>query len=415
MQCNVKDTCGEGGRISLCDESMWCNGTIRDSFGLHMENVVARPSGPTSVTEVEAVFQDKMLAAFKHGTYDSFMDFALVFWASDLDVYIDKFQADDVKYLSLKWQTDSGNQKFSIIVHIPHTQVVLELVSTSRPKKASSFLDDPTFRYTDRLFSNMNASTVISSKFLRPLAISKGISNMDNLVDFYERALNATTDHRKTYGDGTEIAIFNVNTIFGQALGPAGIISVRFVSRPASWTSSSMSVKQLEMAKFAGHDWVHDNKGNLSANCICGFDRWYDNHYAFQAGLLDDYKQRLDFRSWPYYHAWGLHPNLYVVDPSGDAIQLNGFWDTLPPGAVGDSLSPMCGQGNCKDALPPTSHTCSSAMRRVCPGLEEKNSPCTQCVYELSKHQKLRTAGCFNSDMVAYCVPEKDAEAMALV
>jgi hypothetical protein len=335
-----------------------------------------------------------------------------------LDVYIDKFEADHVKYLSLKWQTDSGNQKFSIIVHIPHTQVVLELVSTSRPKRASSFLDDSTIRYTDKVFSNMNAttekqhsktSTWVSSTFLRPLAISKGISNMESLVDFYEHALFATTEHRQTYGDGTEIAILNVFTKTWQYGVP-----IRFVSRPSSWTSSSMSVKELETVKFAGHDWVHDNKGNLSANCICGFDKWYDNHYAYQVGALDDYKVQFDLRGWPYYHVWGLHGNMFVVDPSGDAIQLNGLWKTLPPGATGDSLTPMCGQGSCTDALPPTPQNCSSAIRMVCPALVGKDASCTDCVYKVSNHQKLRTAGCFNSDMVAYCMSRSTLSTVSL-
>jgi hypothetical protein len=401
-----EESCGQKARISLCDEGEqnWCDGTIRDTFGLHMENLWARPSGPTSVAEVEAVFQDKMAAAFRDGRYDSFMDFALVFWASDLDVYIDKFEEDHVKYLCLSWETDSGNSTFSLIVHVPHTQVVFELVSTSRPKKASSFLDDVTVRYTDKVFQDMNASTDISSKVLLPLAISKAISNMSNMLDFYSRFLNATTMHRKMYRAGSEIAILDVLPKWKSGLWTNSTMSIRFVSRPASWTSSSMSVKQLEMAKFAGHDWVHDNKGNLSANCICGFDKWYDNHYAYQTSNLNWYKTQFDSNGWPYYHVWGLHGNMFVVDPTGDAIQLNGRWSTLPAGASGDSLTPMCGQGSCTDALPPTPQNCASALRMMCPGLEEKNASCTDCVYEVSTHQKLGIAGCFNSDMVAFCV-----------
>lgn len=63
----------------------------------------------------------------------------------------------------------------------------------------------------------------------------------------------------------------------------------------------------LEAIKFSGHDWVHDNKGNLSANCICGFDKWYDNHYGIDGGMysFDEYKVAFDQWDWAYYHVWG--------------------------------------------------------------------------------------------------------------
>lgn len=70
-----------------------------------------------------------------------------------------------------------------------------------------------------------------------------------------------------------------------------------------------MSVAALEAVNFAGQDIVHDNAKNLTANVICGFDKWYDNHYAIDGATasLDDYmyKARFDKRDWPYYHAWG--------------------------------------------------------------------------------------------------------------
>ena len=50
-------------------------------------------------------------------------------------------------------------------------------------------------------------------------------------------------------------------------------MQVRFVQRNSSWTTSSLSVKQLEGWKFSGHDMV-TNVHNNSANIICGFDKW---------------------------------------------------------------------------------------------------------------------------------------------
>ena len=58
---------------------------------------------------------------------------------------------------------------------------------------------------------------------------------------------------------------------------------------------------------LAGHDMVHDNTANASANVICGFDKWYDNHYGIDGGStsLTQYQAAFDKLNWPYYHAWG--------------------------------------------------------------------------------------------------------------
>jgi len=414
--CNNSGGCGQKGRLNLCPENDACTGGPFDSLMFHMVNTSARPSGPTTVAQVEATFDEKMAAAFQARRYDSFMDLALVLWASDLDVYLQKFAADGVLVLPLKWQSSPGNDKYSVIFHVPRTQVVIELVSTAQPQTVTEFVEDPTVRYTEDVFSNMGATTEISSKYVRPLAISKATSDMDKLVDFYENALFATATHKQSYQDGTNITIFNVG--FSKM---SGKMSVRFVSRPPSMTTSSMSVKQLEEIKFAGHDWVHDNSGNLTANCICGFDKWYDNHYAIDNGetSLDDYKAAFDKRSWPYYHAWGggLGPeNVYVVDPTGDSVQLDARWvGPAPPGVAGDALSTMCTQGDCKKAFPPTPTACASAIASMCPGLQYADALCSDCIYDVANHGKLKDVGCFNSDMVAYCVPEKNAETRVVV
>jgi hypothetical protein len=104
--------------------------------------------------------------------------------------------------------------------------------------------------------------------------------------------------------------------------------------------------------KFAGHELVADRR-NASANTICGFDKWYDNHYGIDAGEsnLTAYKAAFDARGWPYYQAWGGYgigpENLYVVDPTGDALQIDAPWGAggAPAGVAGDALQTMCTQG----------------------------------------------------------------------
>ena len=56
---------------------------------------------------------------------------------------------------------------------------------------------------------------------------------------------------------------------------------------------------------------------------------------------LDPYKAAFDQHGWRYYHAWGGAPgpeNIYVVDPTGDSIQLDGAWTGgAPAGVAGDA------------------------------------------------------------------------------
>merc|ERR1712195_212361 len=170
-------------------------------------------------------------------------------------------------------------------------------------------------------------------------------------------------------------------------------MQVRFVERTVDATTPTMSVKQLEQLKFSGHAMVA-NPSNNSANAICGFDKWYDNHYAIDGGVtsltqykaaFDSYVQLDGTTGWPYYQAWG----------------------GAPAGVAGDALGTMCSQGNCLTGQRPTPAACSTALKLTCPGLSKANSKCSDCVYEQSKNwRSLKAAQCLNSDVVAYCVGE---------
>ena len=40
----------------------------------------------------------------------------------------------------------------------------------------------------------------------------------------------------------------------------------------------------------------------------------------------------------------GAPTNLYVTDPTGDSIQIDGIWSSVPTGGSGDSLMDACSQ-----------------------------------------------------------------------
>lgn len=129
---------------------------------------------------------------------------------------------------------------------------------------------------------------------------------------------------------------------------------------------------------------------------------------------LDQYRAAFDKLGWKYYHGWGggkdVGPeNVYAVDPTGDAMQLDSAWTHTPPGLAGDALQSICTQGNCKAANRPTPATCTAALAAQCPGLEKKplekkDDVCAACVYGATQYKALKAAHCLNADLVSYCV-----------
>merc|ERR1712226_1301844 len=121
-------------------------------------------------------------------------------------------------------------------------------------------------------------------------------------------------------------------------------MALRFVERPESATFGPMSVKEIQAKKVAAQKAVN-------VNAICGVSQWDDNHWAFDSltASLDSIKAKLDSRNWPY-QIWGspLY-NMYAVGSTGDAIQLDGSWEScsICKKAAGDALMNMCSQGTC--------------------------------------------------------------------
>ena len=85
-------------RAALCGDETCAMpvGNPGHNFGIHTVNTSARPSGSMSNADVEALVSSKLQAAFQAEKYDSFMDFAAVFYTTSLDKYISAFKTDGV-------------------------------------------------------------------------------------------------------------------------------------------------------------------------------------------------------------------------------------------------------------------------------------------------------------------------------
>merc|ERR1711998_181079 len=173
------------------------------------------------------------------------MDFSVAFWASDLDRYITALRADTVPFLVLSWRDNTGYSYYSLILHGPHTQVVVELISSQKPGTIpeSRLVPDPTVRYTSGIFYEMGVGPKgaypAAPNRMRPLCVSKATSDMDEVTRFYEQALFASQEWNVSYADGTRISYWNPGFA-----SMADKMQVRFVQRNASWTSASLSVAE---------------------------------------------------------------------------------------------------------------------------------------------------------------------------
>merc|ERR1712064_179442 len=123
-----------------------------------------------------------------------------------------------------------------------------------------------------------------------------------------------------------------------------------------------------------------------------------------RSSSLDSFKSSFD-ENGRIYHIFGScssssMTNMYVVDPTGEAIQLDGSWTSCPSGGSGDALQNACSQGTCSSYTPTSS--CSSKLDTLCSSVKQQNNVCTDCIY--TRWSTFSSAGCHNADAVNYCV-----------
>merc|ERR1712217_78367 len=101
--------------------------------------------------------------------------------------------------------------------------------------------------------------------------------------------------------------------------------------------------------------------------------------------------------------------NLYLVDPTGDAIQMDSKWGTNAPNwvkwAEDDALQNLCTQGNCTAAAASTTASCRSTLAAKCNHSKDEANKCFDC--EHFNWDALARAGCYNGDTVQFCLPQQ--------
>lgn len=291
-----------------------------EGFGLHLVDVTgSKTTGALNISQLEDHWTARL---GDMSTFDAFMDYNVVLFAGDdLPNYAKAMSADGVKFLSASWKDASADTWYSLIVHVPHSQMIIELVSKTSPgaeyEQATASLEA---RISPRQVSRLSEGKV--DGVLSAVAVTRAVSNISRIESFYT----------------TAIGIKAVHTVDADGVS----------RRCYGWTGAKSDVCFVQRTSSAAYDStfsVFDNEKNIWAahkalitDVNVQNDKYNDNHYAVDlmgmsgtsiASWFTKHKAEafpIDFPK--TYFAWDCMQE-YIIDPTGFAIQSD-FDITLP-------------------------------------------------------------------------------------
>jgi hypothetical protein len=287
---------------------------------LHLVSVPGhKTTGGLTVEEVESHFNEKLGDMSK---FDSFMDYNAVLAAESLQSLKSAFDSDGVKYLVGSWADSSGNQYSSILVQVPGSQLILELVQKTSLVLAEGEtavqleqrVPDSILQEQDSNLSGDDSDSTSTKQHIVGLTVNRAASTkaMSELEDFYVTGMGAKKTHDATENGATKKCF----------LWKGATMNVCFTNRDDSETSGSFKVGDFEdmvnsvHAKINGdHPW-------------CPMNRWFDNHYAIDSQSVNNNKILKYINSKKPYHICASHGILNrgvsaVFDPTGVGIQMD--------------------------------------------------------------------------------------------
>lgn len=298
-----------------------------EGFGLHLVNVVgSSTAGGITVDALESAYTANL------GSMESmvpFMDYSLQLFAANLTHYASVFARDGVPTYAASWPADDGKSGatwYSLFVHVPHSQMIIELMGPSSPAAASNFGKARKLGSLEARLSPRNVQRYADLKpttdlnLLAAVSVSRATSDIAAIEKFYESVIGATKVHtldtpvkRRCYQWG------------------AAASDVCFTQR-ASDASASLSVAGFEAMMWATHASVMGDDPIKSTA-----DKYTDNHYAvdlmgFSADKIVAYFTQND--PFPLTNAtrgaFGCKQD-YLIDPTGFSIQMDVSFTTGYP------------------------------------------------------------------------------------
>merc|ERR1712070_1022133 len=200
-----------------------------------------------------------------------------------LQSYKSAFDRDSVKYLTGSWSNSEGEQYSSLLVQIPGSQLLLELVQKTSLELAEgevsvqmeqrvpdSVLSDQDDRLSGEAVSDTTSDYIVS------LVVNRAASStaMSQLEDFYVGGMGTTKTHDAIANGATKKCF----------LWPGASVNICFTNRDDSETSTSFKIGDLEDMLNSAHRTIIDG------HPFCPMDRWFDNHYAIDSQSVDNSK-----------------------------------------------------------------------------------------------------------------------------
>lgn len=290
-----------------------------NGFGLHFVSVPGhKTTGGLTVESVESKFAEKFGDMSR---FDSFMDFNVVFATSSLQSYKSAFDRDGVKCLTGSWTNSENEQYSSILVQVPGSQLILELVQKTSlvlaegevPVQMEQRVPDSVLKDQE---SSMLGETVsdTTSDYIVSLVVNRAASekSMSQLEDFYVTGMGTTKTHDATENGATKKCF----------LWNGATVNICFTSRDDSETSTSFKVGDFEDMLNTVHETI------LDGHPWCPMDRWFDNHYAIDSQSVDNTKILNYINSKKPFHTCGSQPMRgsslsAIFDPTGLGIQMD--------------------------------------------------------------------------------------------
>jgi hypothetical protein len=310
-----------------------------NGFGLHCVNVSNHlTTGGLSTAEVEAHFNEKL---GDMSAYDSFMDFSVSLYTTDLAQYATKFDKDQVPYYTTTWQSsdDEAAQTYtSLIVQAHKSQMILELTSkkslsvgeTSRPVHAAAPSERRLSARALAMIDDLEVKNALTGTSLTTLSVNRAVSAaaLAKLDDFY------------LTGMGTKKVSEDIDAANGYTrkcyLWTGAEVDICFTNRDTSATKGDWKVADYENMLNTVH------KNIIVGHPYCQVDKWEDNHYAIDSFSADTSKiiSYINKNNVPHVCSSsgdrglafppgmsGLH---YIFDPTGWGIQVDLSFSSSP-------------------------------------------------------------------------------------
>lgn len=332
--------CGDTGRVEMIDTYFGIHTVL--AAGLDNARASKPFTGKLSVAEVEAVFDEQL---GNMSVYSPWMDYNVALWAprGTLDAFVALLEQDHVPVLKLSWLSKACRPAcFSVIWHIPHSQVVIELISNQTNIPPAQWQH---IREERHVFPSGNPP---ESSYMKPLHDSRAVSNVSEVIQFYDQILDVKPLEVKRHPDGALIASFAFPTEadFHQNA------TVQYVERPVA--SGSLGSVKFSTAWFESYLRTNAEKYMTGSSKAC-WPIWGDNHIGLSTTTtIDVVIGRLTTHGWHTYKTFigqenGVpgfgHTNLYLLEPSGWQIELKAPYLQPPNGTdidIGD-FDEYCG------------------------------------------------------------------------